>query len=115
MSLCLRAPHASPTARSSPPPGPRFTHVKCAPSPSLAPFVDHYWVTRWDRRDEPPRTAALLLDPCVHLQVCGGGAEVIGLRRGLLRTRIEGLGCVAGVRFRPGGFFPFVQRPVAEW
>jgi AraC-like DNA-binding protein len=117
MSLCLGP-------RSAPPPAPPlvtgagsrpFDHVRCAPSPALAPFVDHYWVTRWDRRGLPPRAAASLLDPCVHLHVQDGRAEVMGVVRGTYRTRIEGAGCVVGVRFRPGGFYPFVQRPTAEW
>jgi AraC-like DNA-binding protein len=92
----------------------RFTHVKCPPSPALAPFVDHYWVTRWDRRGQPPRVAAMLLDPCVHLQVQDGRADVLGVARGTFRLRIEGAGCVIGVRFRPGGFYPFVLRPVVD-
>jgi AraC-like DNA-binding protein len=29
--------------------------------------------------------------------------------------KIEGVGCVIGVRFRPGGFYPFVRRPIAQW
>jgi AraC-like DNA-binding protein len=28
---------------------------------------------------------------------------------------MEGIGCVLGIKFRPGGFYPFVQRPVTEW
>jgi AraC-like DNA-binding protein len=98
------------------PSGPtRFNHVKCPPSPALAPFVEHYWVTRWDRRGHPPRTAASLLDPCVHLHVQDGRAEVMGVVRGTFRVRIEGAGCVVGAKFRPGGFYPFVQRPTVGW
>jgi AraC-like DNA-binding protein len=93
----------------------RFNHVKCPPSSALAAFVDHYWLTRWDRREQPPRNAASLLDPCVHLHVQDGRAKVMGLVRGTFRMRIEGVGCVVGVKFRPGGFYPFVKRPVADW
>ena len=113
MSVCLTtqpdpsAPVASTSAR------PRFTHARCAPSPSLAPFVEHYWVTRWDRRGVPGRAAASLLDPCVHLQVQDGRAQVMGVMRRPYRIRIEGMGAIVGVKFRPGGFHPFVQRPVA--
>jgi AraC-like DNA-binding protein len=94
---------------------PRFNHLKCAPSAALAPFVDHYWVTRWDRRGHPARVAASLLDPCVHLHVRNGRAEVMGVVRGTFRVRIEDVGCVVGAKFRPGGFYPFVSRSVAEW
>src|SRR6476619_5034456 len=99
MSLCLKA--RSPGPPVPPRTGvPRFSHVKCAPSPALAPFVDHYWVTRWDRRGLPAKLAASLHDPCVHLQVTEGRAEVIGVLRGPFRVRIEGLGSVVGVKFR---------------
>jgi AraC-like DNA-binding protein len=56
-----------------------------------------------------------LLDPCIHLHVQDGRAEVMGLVRGTFRVRIEGVGCVVGVKFHAGGFYPFVKRPVAEW
>lgn len=55
-------------------------------------------MTRWDRRGHPPRIAAALLDPCVHLHVRNGLAEVVGVVRGTFRMRIEGVGCVIGVR-----------------
>jgi AraC-like DNA-binding protein len=112
MSLCLGPRTPATVARAV---TPRFNHVKCPPSAALAPFVQHYWVTPWNRRALPSRTAASLLDPCVHLHVQDGRAEVIGVVRGTYRTRIEGVGCVVGVQFRPGGFYPFVSRPVVEW
>lgn len=116
MSLCLGPRPAPSTPPSVARAGPvRFNHVKCPPSPALARFVDHYWVTRWDRRGHPPRAAASLLDPCVHLLVRDGQAEVMGVVRGTFRMRIEGAGCVVGVKFRPGGFYPFVRRPARAW
>ncbi|MEP7002642.1 MAG: helix-turn-helix domain-containing protein, partial [bacterium] len=92
----------------------RFNHVKCAPSAALAPFVEHYWISRWDRRGIAPRDASSLLDPCVHLHIQDGRAQVMGVVRSAFRMRIEGEGCVVGVKFRPGGFFPFVKRPIVE-
>ncbi len=116
MSLCLgprsAPPSLPPVARAGPA---QFKHVKYPPSPALARFVDHYWVTRWDRRGHPPRTAAQLLDPCFHLHVQDGRAEVMGVVRGTFRMRIEGVGCVVGAKFRPGGFYPFVPRPATWW
>ncbi|CAN5279470.1 hypothetical protein BH09GEM1_BH09GEM1_45960 [soil metagenome] len=112
MSLCLG--HAvAPTAAAARPK--RVNHVKCAPAPELVPFVEHYWVSRWDRTGQPAKESASLLDPCVHLQVHDGRAEVMGVRRGAYRVRIEGVGCVVGAKFRPGAFHSFVSRPVREW
>lgn len=116
MSLCLGTP-PDPSARSpvTHAGAPRFNYVRCDPSPALAPFVDQYWLSRWDRRGVPARDAASLLDPCVHLQVQSGTAEVMGVVRGTFRMRIEDVGCVVGVKFRPGGFYPFVGRDVVAW
>ena len=44
----------------------------------------------------------------------GGQAQIMGVLRGTLRMLIEGVGCVVGIKFRPGGFYPFVQQPVAR-
>ncbi|HTE44843.1 MAG TPA: helix-turn-helix domain-containing protein [Gemmatimonadaceae bacterium] len=115
MSLCL-GPRPGPPTSSAPSTGAsRVNHVKCASAPALAPFVEHYWLSRWDRRGHPPRTAASLLDPCFHLHVQDGRADVMGVVRGTFRVRIEDVGCVVGVKFRPGGFYPFVERSAVEW
>ncbi len=116
MSLCLATQRASPTAPTVvATTTPRFTHVKCAPSAALAPFVEHYWVSRWDRRGQPTRNAASLLDPCVHLLIDDGRAEIMGVVRGSYRVRLEGAGSIVGVKFWSTGFHAFAQRPVREW
>ncbi|MEO6878634.1 MAG: helix-turn-helix domain-containing protein [Gemmatimonadaceae bacterium] len=94
---------------------PRFNHVKCAPSAALARFVEYYWVSRWDRRGQPTRNAASLLDPCVHLLIENGRAEIMGVVRGSYRVRLEGAGNIVGAKFTSTGFHAFAQRPVREW
>jgi hypothetical protein len=32
----------------------RFRVEKTAPGPALAPFVENFWVLRWDLRGRPP-------------------------------------------------------------
>jgi AraC-like DNA-binding protein len=71
-------------------------------------------MTRWDRRGHQPRNAASLLDPCIHMHIRDGRAEVMGVVRGTYQMQIEETGCVIGVKFRPGGFHPFVPRPSVE-
>ena len=31
-----------------------FRLARHAPSDALAPFVDYYWIVRWDLRGQPP-------------------------------------------------------------
>ena len=35
----------------------RFRLARYQPSDSLAPFVEYYWIPRWDLRGEPPHAA----------------------------------------------------------
>ena len=44
-----------------------------------------------------------------------GRAELVGVMRGRFTTRLEGRGGVIGTKFRPGGFRPFVERPIAAF
>ena len=43
----------------------------------------------------------------------GGRARVVGVVRGVFTETIDGPGRVVGVRFRPGGFRPFLDGPVS--
>ena len=107
MSLCLGPRSAPPTlssvARAAPS---RFNHVKCPPSPALARFVEHYWVTRWDRRGVPPRNAASLLDPMRAPARSGraGRRDGLGARRlphAHRRHRMRGRGKIPPWRILP--------------
>ncbi|MEO7087006.1 MAG: DUF6597 domain-containing transcriptional factor, partial [Gemmatimonadaceae bacterium] len=115
MSLCLISPSDKIASRAGAPGRSPGAYVKRCPSNSLAAVVDHYWIARWDRRDTVARDAGALLDPCVHMQIIAGAARVHGVMRGAFRIRIDGAGCVVGVKFRPGGFYPFVRASVSRW
>src|SRR5271169_5618903 len=38
----------------------RFRLARHAPSEALAPFVEYYWIPRWDLRGEPPFRQAIM-------------------------------------------------------
>ncbi|TDB94242.1 AraC family transcriptional regulator [Actinomadura sp. 7K534] len=92
----------------------RFRVERSAPPPGLAPFVDRFWVLRWDLRGRAPHRQRLLTLPSVHMTFTSY------LNSGATRARIAGVvrdefveelpdeGCVVGVGFRPGGFRPFL-------
>jgi len=81
------------------------------PSDDLAPFVEHYWIVRWNLAQ--PQIAETLPHPSVHAVLEEKGSEVVGVMRGKFSRVIEGRGRVVAARFRPGGFRPFVDRPIA--
>ncbi|HSA48886.1 MAG TPA: helix-turn-helix domain-containing protein [Yinghuangia sp.] len=85
-----------------------------APSPAIDRFVEYYWIVAWDLRGKASHESHVLSHPSVHLVFEQPEAAVYGIVRSTFRRRIGGLGHVLGVRFRPGGFRPFLGRPVAD-
>lgn len=81
-------------------------------SEDLAPFVEHYWIVRWNVAE--PVTAETLPHPSVHMVLGHGPAEIVGVMRGRFTTTLEGAGRVIGTKFRPGAFRAFIDRPVSS-
>jgi AraC-like DNA-binding protein len=85
-----------------------------APSDALAPFVDYYWIPRWDLRGKPPHEQTILPHPNVHVVFEASGAGIFGVDRRLFTRSLSGLGLAFGVRFTAGGFRPFWQAPISQ-
>ena len=90
----------------------RFQLRRYPPSPALAPFVDYYWLVRWDLDGEPAYEQAVLPHPNVHLTFEPDQAAIYGVVTRLYLRKLEGQGVTLGVRFWPGGFRPFWPDPV---
>jgi len=80
------------------------------PSPDLAPWVERLWMVEWEL--DAPFTQELLNHPTVNLAVEAEQAAVFGIRTARDRRTIDGSGRVVGVKFRPGGFQPWLGRSV---
>ncbi len=83
------------------------------PSSDLAPFVELYWSSAWDLRGQPPYQQRLLGYPCVHLVFDRRRPGVFGVPRGAFVAELSDRGSVLGVRFRPGGFRPWLGADVS--
>jgi AraC-like DNA-binding protein len=88
----------------------RFTLARHLPPDDLAPFVDYWWIIRWDLRGQPPHEQSVLPHPNVTLALETSGAGVFGVDRSIFTRRLTREGKALGVRFRPGGFHPFYQK-----
>ena len=84
------------------------------PADAFAPFVDFYWIVRWDLRGQPPHEQTVLPHPNVHLVFEASGAGIFGVDRRLFTRSLSGLGLAFGVRFTAGGFRPFWQAPISQ-
>ncbi len=90
----------------------RFTLQRHPPPAGLTPFVDYFWVIRWDLRGQPPHEQAILPHPNVNLVFEATGAAVFGVDTKIFTRRLSGQGKALGIRFRPGGFRPFFSKPI---
>lgn len=91
-----------------------FRHARYSPSPDLAPFVEHYWSVEWDLARACVRET--LPHPVVHIVAEGEEVEIGGpTTKRWSRDFPAGRGRVFAIKFRPGGFRPFVQVPVSAF
>jgi AraC-like DNA-binding protein len=95
-----------------PPAAGKFQHLRRAPSPELQEWIDRYWMVSWDLEDEPCLQETLPY-PVVHVTFEEGECRVGGVHSGRFSTVLKGRSRVFGIKFRPGGFRPFLLAPVA--
>ncbi|MGH9823197.1 MAG: AraC family transcriptional regulator [Blastocatellia bacterium] len=84
------------------------------PAADLEPFIEHFWGVRWDLRGQDPRLQESLPYPSVHLAFENDGSRILGVVRGKFSVLLKDNGRVFGVKFKPGGFFPFYRLPVSR-
>jgi AraC-like DNA-binding protein len=90
-----------------------FDLDRFAPSEDLQGFVLRYWMVTWDVPEETPYTQETLPYPCVNLAVERGRSGIFGVNTRRFQAELAGAGRVFGIKFHPGGFYPFYRRPVA--
>ena len=102
------------------------TLTRTAPGPDVALWVEWYWSVTWDLPEGASYVSAVVPHPALHLTVEWGergagrrhgvtmpAALLHGIVNSRFDIRLEGVGGVAGVKFRPGGFGAFTGRDVA--
>ncbi len=91
-----------------------FRHERLAPCAQLAGLVEHYWFVGWDMQGHPPQQQETLPHPNVHLVIEHDSDGVYGVHTARYSKLLAGQGFAFGIKFRPGGFRPFLGRAVAE-
>jgi AraC-like DNA-binding protein len=91
-----------------------FSLDRYPPSGDLADLVERHWLVSWELPPGREASVTLLPHPCVNLVLDGGRLAVSGVGRGRFTYTYRGTGRVFGVKFRPGGFRPFLGRPLAD-
>lgn len=92
----------------------KFQLTRIKPSEELAYFVKHYWIIRWDLTDSGPYLQEVVPNPCVNLVFEKNKSAIFGIKLGKSTHLLKGRGIVCGVKFKPGGFYPFYKQPISS-
>ncbi|MBK1785203.1 AraC family transcriptional regulator [Prauserella sp. ASG 168] len=82
---------------------------------ALRPFVQYYWVVRWDLRGRPAHLQRVLPNLSVHVSFSRAASGVWAPSREVFSHLLEDRDQVLGARFRPGCFRSFARRPMSEF
>lgn len=95
-----------------PPPVGQFRHVRLLPASDLAPWVELFWMVTWDL--DAPYLQETLPHPNFFFTFQRGKCEIRGVTTGKFSRVLEGRSGVFGIRFRCGGFRPFMRSPAVR-
>jgi len=96
-----------------PMPAGKVRHVRRRPAFDLTPWIAHYWMIRWDLRGCDQQLAESIPHPNVHVIFEPHASVVCGVQTRKFARVLEGQSQVFGIKFKPGGFRPFVKSPVS--
>lgn len=95
-----------------PPAEGRLRHARRQPPADLEPWIQHFWSVAWDLRGCEPFLQETLPHPNVHIVFEPAGSRIAGVHTARFSTTLEGESRVFGIKFRAGGFRPFLGSSV---
>lgn len=90
-----------------------FALDRVPPTPPLSGLVERHWQVTWDVPAGRSASVTLLPHPCVNLVLDRGRLTAYGVSHDRFTYAYRGTGRVFGVKFRPGGFLPFLGSPIS--
>jgi AraC-like DNA-binding protein len=88
-------------------------HTRRRPPADLAEWIEHFWSVSWDLRGCDPFLQQTLPHPNIHAVFEPSRSGIAGVTTKRFSRTLEGESRVFGIKFRPGGFRPFLGKPVA--
>lgn len=92
----------------------RFQLLRFPPSPELAPFVKHYWIVSWNLGEGVHYDQDVIPNPCVNMVAEHSGIAVYGVSSRMYTKHLKSAGRAFGVKFHPGGFYPYIKQPLSS-
>ena len=91
----------------------QFDHARRFPCAALAELVEHYWWVSWNLQDMPAQQQETLPHPNVQWVFEDVATSIYGVHTRRFIKMLEGNGHAFGVKFKAGGFYPFLLAPVS--
>lgn len=86
-----------------------------APSPGLVPFVEHFFVIRWDPKLQPsPKFDYILTEPAATMFLGKRHPHIHGIVAKKVLFTLAGDGVEVGIKFAPGGLYSFWCQDVSN-
>lgn len=95
-----------------PPPVGLGRHVRLRPPVDLAMWIESFWMVTWEL--DQPYLQETLPHPNFFFTFENRRCEVSGVNTGKFSRVLEGCSGVFGIRFRSGGFRPFLKQPASS-
>lgn len=92
----------------------KFQLQRYVPSQNIDFFVKHYWIVTWDLTGQAPYRQHVIPNPCVNMVFENKGTGIFGPAKQKTSHLLDNKGTVFGIKFKPGGFYPFYQRRVSQ-
>ncbi|MFD0675530.1 MULTISPECIES: DUF6597 domain-containing transcriptional factor [unclassified Paenibacillus] len=92
----------------------KFTLSRYTPTEDVGFFVKHFWVVSWDLTGHDPYNQEIVPNPCVNLIIEPDMTAIYGVAKNKYSVIIQEKGRVLGVKFKPGGFYPFIKQSVSQ-
>lgn len=85
-----------------------------SPASALACYIAYYWMVSWDLCGRQPHLQETLPHPNVYLVLEENRLQISGVSTCKFTRLLQGQGFAIGVKFKPGGFRPFLNSPVSS-
>ena len=92
----------------------KFDLIRLLPSSQLEYFIEHYWIVKWNLPDGETYTSETLPYPSIHIVFERNYTRIIGVMEGKFTRQLAGKDNVLGIKFKPGAFYPFINKNVSE-
>ncbi len=89
-------------------------HWRRCPAPDVAPWIVRYWTAAWNIAGGEKQFVETLPHPNVYIIFENGTSTISGVHTARFSRVLEGKSRVFGIKFRPGGFRPFLGGPVSQ-